>query len=138
MNAVALSHEAEDVALTSEVDAWHRLGEIQVPVTVAWGDLDVPVIIDQSRHLADHLPDARGQVIPQTAHLPYVERPELVAELIRETVTPPSRPDAHPFQNCRRTTKIVPIQIAVCRQFSREDREPVARPQATEGLRSGS
>ena len=88
MNADALSHEAEDVALASEVDAWHRLGEIRVPVTVAWGDLDVPVLIDRSRHLVDHLTNARGRVIPQTAHLPYLERPELVAELIRETVTP--------------------------------------------------
>ena len=87
MNAIALSHEAEDQALPSEVDAWHRLDEVRVPVTVAWGDLDLGGLIDRSRHLADHLPDGRGRVIPQTAHLPYLERPELVADLIREAVT---------------------------------------------------
>ena len=86
MNAIVLSHEAEDQALPSEVDAWHRLDQIRVPATVAWGDLDVPALIDRSRHLADHLPDARGRVIPQTAHLPYLERPDLIADLIREAV----------------------------------------------------
>ena len=86
MNAIALSHDAEDQALTSDADAWHRLAAIRVPVTVAWGDLDVPVLIDRSRHLVDHLPDARGRAIAQTAHLPYLERPELVADLIREAI----------------------------------------------------
>jgi pimeloyl-ACP methyl ester carboxylesterase len=84
MNAIALQHEAEDRALASGVDAWHRLDEIRVPVTVAWGDLDVPDVISRSRHLADQLPNARGKVIPQTAHLPYLERPDLVADLIRD------------------------------------------------------
>jgi pimeloyl-ACP methyl ester carboxylesterase len=86
MNAIALRHDAEDRALASEVDAWHRLDEIRVPVTVAWGDLDVPVLIDRSRHLAGHLPNVHGLVIPQTAHLPYLERPDLVADLIREAI----------------------------------------------------
>jgi pimeloyl-ACP methyl ester carboxylesterase len=86
MNAIALRHEAEDQALPSEVEAWHRLDEIRVSVTVAWGDLDVGALIDRSRQLAGHLPNARGRVIPQTAHLPYLERPELVAELIRDAV----------------------------------------------------
>jgi pimeloyl-ACP methyl ester carboxylesterase len=89
MNAIALSHDAEDQALASEVDAWHRLDEIRVPVILAWGDLDVPVLIDRSQHLAAQLPDARGRVIAQTAHLPYLERPDLVADLIRESVTVP-------------------------------------------------
>jgi pimeloyl-ACP methyl ester carboxylesterase len=87
MNAIALSHDAEDQALASEVDAWHRLDEIQVPVTVAWGDLDVPLLIDRSRQLVGRLPAARGRVIAQTAHLPYLERPDLVVDLIREAIT---------------------------------------------------
>lgn len=87
MNAIALSHDAEDRSLPSEVDAWHRLSEIRVPVTIAWGDLDVPVLIDRSRHLVDHLPDVRVRVIGKTAHLPYLERPDLVADLIRNAIT---------------------------------------------------
>ena len=34
------------------MDAWHRLAEITVPVTVACGDLDVPFIVDRCRLLA--------------------------------------------------------------------------------------
>ena len=86
MNAIALRHAAENQALASDVDAWHRLNEIRVPVTVAWGDLDVPELVDDSRHLASHLPDVRAQVLPGTAHLPYLERPDLVADLIRTAI----------------------------------------------------
>jgi pimeloyl-ACP methyl ester carboxylesterase len=87
MNAIALSHDAENQALASEVDAWHRLDEIRVPVTIAWGDLDIPVLIDRARHVAGRLPNASSRVIAQTAHLPYLERPDLVADLIREAAT---------------------------------------------------
>ena len=86
MNAITLRHEAEDQSVASEVYAWHRLDEIRVPVTVACGDLDVPVFIDRSKQLVDQLPNARGRMIPQTAHLPYLERPDLVADLIREAI----------------------------------------------------
>ena len=41
------------------MDAWHRLAEITVPVTVACGDLDVPFIVDRCRLLAARLPAAR-------------------------------------------------------------------------------
>jgi pimeloyl-ACP methyl ester carboxylesterase len=88
MNAIALRHTAEDRALASEVEAWRRLGEIDVPVTVGWGDLDLPALIDRSRQLADQLPDGSALVIPRTAHLPYLERPDLVADLIRNAVLP--------------------------------------------------
>jgi pimeloyl-ACP methyl ester carboxylesterase len=45
------------------------------------------LLIDRCPHLVGQLPDARGRVIPQTAHLPYLERPDLVADLIRQAVT---------------------------------------------------
>jgi len=88
MNAIALRHMAEDCALASEVDAWHRLGEIDVPITVCWGDLDIPALIDRSRQLADQMANASARVIPQTAHLPYLERPDLVADLILTAAAP--------------------------------------------------
>ena len=86
MNAIALRHQAENQEQASDVGAWRRLGEIEVPVTVAWGDLDVGVFIDRSRQLVDSLPNARGQAIPMTAHMPNLERPDLVADLIRKAV----------------------------------------------------
>ena len=42
MNAVVIANGVPEAAGASDVDAWHRLAEISVPVTVACGDLDLP------------------------------------------------------------------------------------------------
>jgi pimeloyl-ACP methyl ester carboxylesterase len=86
MNAIALEAEAESVAEDSEISAWSRLAEITVPVTVAWGELDVPAINERCRRIVERLPNARGRQLPRVAHLPYLEDPDLVADLIRAAV----------------------------------------------------
>ena len=82
MNAVALASEVPETAGASEIEAWDRLGELAVPVTVAWGEFDVPLVIDDVRAVAERIPGARTEVIPGTAHLPYLEQPAVVADLI--------------------------------------------------------
>lgn len=88
MNAIALKSEAEsaDGAGNSDIDAWSRLAEITVPVTVAWGELDIPVLNARCRQIVERLPNATGQELPQVAHLPYLEDPDLTAEVIRRAV----------------------------------------------------
>jgi pimeloyl-ACP methyl ester carboxylesterase len=72
---------------SDHVDAWTRLDEVRAPAVVAWGDLDVPVIVDAARELAQRLPNVRGtHVFEGTAHLPYLERPQEVASVIAEAV----------------------------------------------------
>ena len=66
MNAVIIGNAETDAAGAAGVDAWHRLAEITVPVTVACGDLDV---------------------LAGMAHQPYLESPGTVAQLIRPAVT---------------------------------------------------
>lgn len=83
MNAVILGNDVDDEAAAAGVDAWSRLEQITVPTTVAWGDLDVPELIKQWEELVARLPRARRQVLSGTAHLPYLERPDLVAAVIR-------------------------------------------------------
>ena len=83
MNAIALKSEAESTAEESEVSAWSRLTEITVPVTVAWGELDVPALNERCRRIVDRLPNATGRELPGVAHLPYLEDPDLVADLVR-------------------------------------------------------
>jgi pimeloyl-ACP methyl ester carboxylesterase len=86
MNAAILrSGVPEDVG-GSGVDAWSRLEEVQVPVTVACGDLDVPFLITQNRTLAGRLPRGRYQVLPGVAHLPNLEQPGMVARLVADAV----------------------------------------------------
>ena len=67
------------------LDAWHRLGEITAPTLATWGDLDVPPDLPFYALMAERLANAEARVLEGVAHLPMVERPALVADLIRET-----------------------------------------------------
>jgi len=86
MNAVALKNEIPEESGKSGIVAWSRLEEIQMPVTVACGDLDLPFMIERSKQLADWLPDARHEVLGGMAHLPYLEQPDVVADLISAAI----------------------------------------------------
>jgi pimeloyl-ACP methyl ester carboxylesterase len=87
MNAIVLRSGVPDDAGASGLDAWSGLEEIRAPATLAWGDLDVPIVIDRCRELAERLPALRDtRVLKGTAHLPYLEQPAVVTELIRDAV----------------------------------------------------
>lgn len=86
MNAIVLHNGVPEQAGGSGLDAWQHLEQLPVPTTVAWGDLDVPFLVEQFEQLTNRLPRAPGQVLPGTAHLPYLEHPELVADVIRQAV----------------------------------------------------
>lgn len=73
------------------LDAWHRLGEIGTPVLATWGEHDVPPDVPFSRLMVERLQDAEELVLPGVAHLPALERPALVADLVRETVASSGR-----------------------------------------------
>lgn len=95
MNAIALRSDVPEDAGTSGLDAWSRLDELRVPATLAWGDLDLPIIMDRCRELAERLPAVREtRVLHGTAHLPYLEQPQAVAQLIGEAVGLPTSPAA--------------------------------------------
>jgi pimeloyl-ACP methyl ester carboxylesterase len=88
MNGIALRSEAESAEDhgNDDIDAWSRLGDIRVPVTVAWGELDIDVLNQRCRQIVDRLPFATGRALPEVAHLPYLEDPELIADLVRRAV----------------------------------------------------
>ena len=52
MNAIILRGEGREDEGDSDVDAWHHLAEVAMPVTVACGEFDVPFIVSRSRELA--------------------------------------------------------------------------------------
>jgi pimeloyl-ACP methyl ester carboxylesterase len=86
MNAVALKNEMPEESGKSGLAAWSRLEEIAVPVIVACGDLDLPFVVSRSKELCDWLPDAQHHVLPGVAHLPYLENPAMIAELISSSL----------------------------------------------------
>jgi pimeloyl-ACP methyl ester carboxylesterase len=83
MNGIALRSGMPEDAGASGLDAWSRLGEIGAPATIVWGDLDHPELIATCRELADRLGNVRAGIELQgVAHLPSLERPEEVSEII--------------------------------------------------------
>jgi len=81
MNAIAL----RSPPIGSNLDvaaAFHRLGEISVPSLVIWGDLDFPHIQERCRHIAMTMPNGSGHMLTGTAHLPSLERPAEITNLV--------------------------------------------------------
>jgi pimeloyl-ACP methyl ester carboxylesterase len=86
MNRIVLRNEVPEGAGDSGVDAWGRLSEVEVPVVVVCGDLDVPFLVERSRVLAERLPNARYHEIAGMAHMPYLEDPAVLVELLQEAL----------------------------------------------------
>jgi pimeloyl-ACP methyl ester carboxylesterase len=82
MNALALASGLPEDAGASGVDAWNRLDAIRVPVTVTWGGLDL-FMVEITRMLFGRLPDAARHEFAGMAHLPPLEDPAAVADVIR-------------------------------------------------------
>jgi pimeloyl-ACP methyl ester carboxylesterase len=60
-----------------------RLGAVDVPTLVLWGERDRIADPDYGRALADAIPGARFELLPASGHLPQLETPDLVAAAIR-------------------------------------------------------
>ena len=86
MAALASDTERERLERDPGVVAWDRLQALTMPVTVACGLLDVGAVFDEGRAIADRIPGARFSELEDVAHLPSLEAPERVAELVRRTV----------------------------------------------------
>lgn len=84
MNATALRNGATEGGQSSGVDAWNRLDEVQAPVTVACGDLDVPFLVERCEELARRLPDATHRTLHGVAHFSELEQPAMVVALLDE------------------------------------------------------
>jgi pimeloyl-ACP methyl ester carboxylesterase len=86
MNAIALKNEIPEESGKSGLAAWSRLEEITMPVTVACGDLDLPFVVSRSKELSDWLADSQHHVLAGMAHMPYLEDPRMIAELISSSL----------------------------------------------------
>ena len=59
-----------------------RLGTLEIPTLVLWGDSDGIVDLDYGRAYAAAIPMARFQVLPATGHSPQLETPDQVIDAI--------------------------------------------------------
>ena len=82
MNRIALhaespGHEPEPP------EAWTRLSEVQCPVLVVVGDLDMGHLQQRCREIATRIAGARLHVMEGTAHLPAFEQPAVFTDVLR-------------------------------------------------------
>lgn len=61
-------------------------GDIDVPTTIAWAEKDRVLLPYQARRAARLLPEAEHITMDGVGHVPMWDDPELVAEIIRDTV----------------------------------------------------
>jgi len=59
-----------------------RLGTLEIPALVLWGESDGIVDIDYGRAYTAAIPMARFQLLPETGHSPQLETPEQVIDAI--------------------------------------------------------
>ena len=69
------------------LDAWRgtgdRLAKIVPPTMVIYGDLDFFLLVEAAKHMATTIPGAVLEVVPEAAHSPQYERPELFNAALR-------------------------------------------------------
>lgn len=78
-----------------EAEYWKRVGEINVPVLILWGQHDVTTPLAFAHAFDAKIADTRLKIYPNAAHLPMEEIPADVARDIRdwmETAFPNARP----------------------------------------------
>ena len=74
MNGIALRSEKHGLE-SGPPSAFDRLHQISAPALVVWGDRDFPHVVENCRRLTTQLPNAQGQLLAGTAHLPNLEQP---------------------------------------------------------------
>lgn len=73
--------------MLGDIDVCDVLDDVTVPVLLIHSQGDRMVSVEQSRYMADLLPDARLVEIDSSDHLTYVSDPELVLEEIEQHLT---------------------------------------------------
>lgn len=72
------------LSLSAPVTVSAHLAEIQVPVLILSGETDRLVPVQDSRRVAEHLPNASFALLPGCGHVPQEECPEAFARLVDE------------------------------------------------------
>lgn len=89
-NRAALALYAGQPAMT-DTGLRRRLGGITTPTSVVWGASDGIVDPGYGRVYAAAIPGATFQLLPATGHLPQLESPDLLDDVIRPLLSRPGR-----------------------------------------------
>lgn len=86
MDLGALASESDREKL-EESQPLQDIPEIDAPVRVVVGDRDLPQVVAAAQHLAERMSDRRADVIPDAAHLPSMDRPDVFNAIIGDFLT---------------------------------------------------
>jgi pimeloyl-ACP methyl ester carboxylesterase len=86
MNAALFARDDDEAGEEIPLDppAADRLGDITAPTLIVYGDKDIHDVRAAAGPLAAAIPAARLAVIPDAAHLPQMERPEVFNQIVLE------------------------------------------------------
>ena len=83
MNAIALG-KPELKQEERPPAAWPRVSEVGAPTLLLVGDEDFTALIDRHEHLSEEMPNAFAAMLEGVAHIPSIERPDLVNSMLLE------------------------------------------------------
>lgn len=66
--------------------AWDALPLLRLPVSVVVGELDLPGLVEAARATVERIPGAELTLVPDTAHLPMLEHPAVIADAVLDLV----------------------------------------------------
>ncbi|MFN8484765.1 MAG: alpha/beta hydrolase [Anaerolineae bacterium] len=81
-NALVLSSHAQGQHRPMQPTAAERLSELRLPLLVVYGDRDVPYIQAAAKYMGEHIAGAQVVLMPDTAHLPNMERPDEFNQIV--------------------------------------------------------
>jgi len=83
MNAKALA-KPELGGAERPAPAWPRVGAVNAPTLLMVGDEDFTALIERHEYLSEEMPNAFAVVLEGVAHIPSIERPDLVNSMLLE------------------------------------------------------
>jgi pimeloyl-ACP methyl ester carboxylesterase len=83
MNAKALA-KPELTQEEPRPDAWSRVEAVTAPTMLIVGDEDFTALIERHEHLSETMPNSFAAVVEGVAHIPTIERPDLINRMLEE------------------------------------------------------
>jgi pimeloyl-ACP methyl ester carboxylesterase len=78
--------EAQSAFLDVDPPVYDRLGEVGIPSTLVYGELEYPMVTDCCRAISERIPDCRVILVPGADHMVPLRVPDLVSELVLQAV----------------------------------------------------
>ena len=86
INRTVLEHDVKNlgkhVRKQFDKSAVERFDELILPILIIVGENDIPLMLAAANYFEEHLPNTTKVIIPNAAHLPNMEHPELFQEII--------------------------------------------------------